>query len=266
MRLDDRKAFMKIALWQTAPHHGPEAACVALTEAARAAHGADVLVAPEMVVGGYVIEASEIVALAARSQEIVAEISRIAVANDIAIVCGLAFPGSPLPMNGAVAIDRTGRELARCAKTHLFGAIDRGRFTPGAALSPVFTLAGWRVALAICYDIEFPEVARALALRGADAILVPTANPVAFDTVATRLVPARAEENAVCVGYANYVGGQGGVTFGGLSCICGADGADLARAGPDTVEMVFAILSRTDLDTARTSLQHRSDRRPDLYI
>lgn len=256
---------MKIALWQTMPHRGPEAACAAMDLAAQAAQGADVLLAPEMILGGYVIDPGEIAANAAKSAAIMANVARIAVRHDIAIVCGLALPGGSLPLNAAIAIDRTGRERARYAKTHLYGPTDHSRFAPGATLSPVFRLAGWRVAMAICYDVEFPEVARALALRGADAILVPTANPVPFDTVATRLVPARAEENAVCVAYANYVGMEGGVTYGGLSCICGPDGADLGRAGPDAPDLIFATLSRGALDAARTGLRHREDRRPDLY-
>lgn len=256
---------MRIALWQTPPHDGTDAALAALERAAEAARGADVLLAPEMVLGGYVVGADRIRAHAAMADRLIGELSRIAVRNDIALICGLALPAHPLPLNAAIAIDRTGRELARYAKTHLFAPTDAGVFSPGDALSPVFPLAGWNVALAICYDIEFPEVARALALRGADAILVPTANPVPFDTVATRLVPARAEENAVCVAYANYVGSEGDVTYGGLSCICGADGGDLARAGPDAPDLIAATLSRDALDAARGQQRHRHDRRPALY-
>lgn len=256
---------MKIAIWQTPPHDGLEAACQGMERAARTARGADVLLAPEVVLGGYAIDAETIRANAARADMVLAEIARIAVLHDMAIICGLALPGTPLPLNAAVAIDRTGRELARYAKTHLYGPTDEGRFMAGDALSPVFDLAGWRVALAICYDIEFPELARTLALRGADAILAPTANMRPFDSVATRLVPARAEENAVCVAYANYVGTEGGVGYGGLSCVCGPDGEDLARGGGDTEEILEATLSREDLVRVRIGLHHRADRRPDLY-
>ena len=105
--------------------------------------------------------------------------------------------------------DRTGAARASYAKTHLYGAVDRAQFAPGPALAAPVELDGWKLGLAICYDIEFPEVARALALAGAEAILVPTANMLPFDGVATRLVPARAEENAVFVAYANYVGRRG---------------------------------------------------------
>ena len=68
-------------------------------------------------------------------------------------------------------------------------------FRAGDALSAIVTVAGLRVALMICYDLEFPEAARTLALRGAELLLVPTALMRPNDAVATRLVPTRAMEN-----------------------------------------------------------------------
>ena len=67
-------------------------------------------------------------------------------------------------------------------------------WTVNTQLSKVITLNGWRISLAICYDVEFPEVVRAFALSGTDLVVIPTANMTAFDSVATRLVPARAEK------------------------------------------------------------------------
>ncbi len=256
---------MKLAVWQTDPLDGIDAALEALDRAAAEAAGADVLLTPEMALGGYAIAPDRIRAHADRAGEVAARVADLAVRHDIAVVCGLALPGHPLPRNGVLAIACTGREVARYAKTHLYRPTDNGRFAAGDALSPVFDLAGWRVALAVCYDIEFPEVARALTLKGADAILVPTANPTGFDTVPLRLVPARAEENAVCIAYANLAGAEGSVTFGGLSCISGADGRDLARAGATGSCVIRATLSRDALEAARAHQTHRADRRPALY-
>ena len=52
----------------------------------------------------------------------------------------------------------------------------------------MFEWNGWRLGLLICYDVEFPEAVRGLALQGADAVLVPTANMMAFDEVPNLLV------------------------------------------------------------------------------
>ncbi len=121
--------------------------------------------------------------------------------------------------------------LAHYRKIQLFGEMERASFRAGEDLPPVFELGGRRFGLLICYDIEFPEHARGLARRGAQAILVPTANPSGYEHVQRLLVPARACENGVFVAYANYCGTDQGLRFGGGSVIAGPDGAALASSG-----------------------------------
>lgn len=258
---------MKLALWQTEPFHDPAQGLDALDHTAQRARamGADLLLTPEMVLGGYNIGAAPCQDLATRADTLIFALKSIAQKHEIALVAGLALPGADKPFNGAIALDKTGAEQQRYHKTHLFGEVDRSQFSPGDVLSGVFQLAGWSVGLAICYDIEFPEVARALRDQGADLILVPTANMIPFDSVATRLVPARAEENAVYVGYANYIGTEGAFTYGGLSCICGPDGDDLARASRSAPDLILAQLDRALLTAHRRVQTHLSDRRLDLY-
>ena len=178
---------------------------------------------------------------------------------------GLARADTAGVFNSCVLIDREGEVLGQYDKTHMFGDVDLAQFTPGAHLSTIHTLAGWKVGLAICYDIEFPEVARDLALRGAEMILVPTANMHPFETVATQLVPARAEENGVGVAYCNYVGEEKPFAYNGLSCVCGPDGGDIARANRQEETLLFATLDRATLNAARSAQTHLQDRRTDLY-
>ncbi len=258
---------MKIALWQTAPLHDIDGAIAALETAAAQAksHGAEIILTPEMVIGGYNVGADRCRDLAAFEDDITRRLVTIARTYGIAIVAGLALGGGDKPYNGAIAIDAAGNVVQRYHKTHLFGDVDQAQFAQGSALSPVFEMSGWRIGLAICYDIEFPEVARHLALAGADLILVPTANMIPYDTVATRLVPARAEENATYVAYANYVGQEGAFTYGGLSCVCGPDGNDLARGTSDTPDILIATLSHIQIATQRDAQRHLVDRRPELY-
>jgi predicted amidohydrolase len=85
-----------------------------------------------------------------------------------------------------------------------------------------------------------------------------------YESVATRLVPARAEENAVYLAYANYAGREGAFHYFGLSCVCGPDGTDLSRAGRGE-EMIFADLDKAELAEARAQATHLADRRPELY-
>lgn len=258
---------MKIALWQTSPQHDQQQALTALSQAAQRAQakGAELILTPEIALGGYNVGPDQCKSLSASANAMIAALQTIARKYEIALVVGLALPGPERPYNGVLVLDAAGTERHRYHKTHLYGDVDRTQFAAGAALSGVFEMNGWSVGLGICYDIEFPEVARALALQGADLILVPTANMKPFDSVATRLVPARAEENAVYLAYANYIGTEGEFTYGGLSCICAPDGSDLARAGQDDPDLLIAELSHTALGTCRKLQNHLADRRADLY-
>jgi len=133
--------------------------------------------------------------------------------------------------NAATAIGADGAILAHYRKIQLYGPMEEASFQRGSTLGPVFDLEGRRAAMLVCYDIEFPGHAAALAQKGADLILVPTANPVGFEHVQRALVPARAHENNAVVAYANLVGDERGLCFGGLSVIAGPDGQPLAMAG-----------------------------------
>ena len=128
----------------------------------------------------------------------------------------------------------------------------------------LYSLAIGPWGLAICYDVEFPELIRAYALAGADIVLVPTANMLPYIGVATRVVPTRAEENEIYVAYANRVGIEGTFEYCGLSCVTGPDGNDAARAS-SSEEMIFAVVSKNEIRRVRSSLSHIKDRRIDLY-
>ncbi|MCP4330396.1 MAG: carbon-nitrogen hydrolase [Alphaproteobacteria bacterium] len=260
---------MRVALYQTTPNRGSVADGLDRLAAAAgqaAAEGADILITPEMFLSGYNIGAEAVRARAEAADGPAARAAaEIARTNKI----GLLYGYPELTTDGAVynaiqLIGADGDMVSDYRKTHLFGAVDRAMFSAGTALARPVIYGGWRLAVAICYDIEFPELARALALAGAEAILVPTANMAPFVSIATRVVPSRAEENEVFVAYANYVGTEGEFDYVGLSCIAGPDGADLARAGV-AEEMIFADFDRAHFESVRQVSTHLGDRRPDLY-
>lgn len=257
---------MNLALLQSLPQPdvGAAVACLQLSAAQAASMGADLLLTPEMFVGGYNIGPEKIVANAAQSDEVIEALRSIALTYKLALAVGLGVPGGARPYNTCLVIGADGTERARYQKTHLYGAVDAAQFSAGMGLSTVFDLHGWKVSLAICYDIEFPEVARSLALKGANLILVPTANMTPFETVATRLVPARAEENALFIAYCNYAGAEGAFAYNGLSCVVGPDGNDRQRA-TDGAQLLFATLDLQDVTKTRRIQTHLEDRRTELY-
>jgi predicted amidohydrolase len=112
--------------------------------------------------------------------------------------------------------------------------------------------------------VEFPENVRLLALAGADFVAVPTASMQPYLFVARSLVQARAYENQVFLAYVNRCGQEQDLSYYGLSCITGPDGADLARAGTGE-ELILADLDPGRLAASRETYTYLRDRRPQLY-
>ena len=231
------------------------------------ANGADLVIFPEMAVTGYNIGADRIRKLAEpHDGAMVKRLMDMAKRHKIGIVCGFPEANGQNVFNSAVLIDSSGTVQAICRKVHLFGDVDREVFSPAESLCSLVEVGDWTVGLAICYDIEFPELVRSYALAGAEIILVPTANMLPYVGVPKRIVPARAEENEIYIAYANRVGVEGPFEYCGLSCVIGPDGVDIARAGEALQdEMIFAEISKEELKNVRKSISHLNDRRSDLY-
>ena len=226
---------------------------------------ADLIIFPEMALTGYNIGADRIRKLAEPCDgPMIQTLRDMAKHHRIGVLCGFPELDGEQVFNAAVIIDATGSVLSICRKAHLFGDVDRAAFSPADTLCPLVQFGDWSVGFAICYDVEFPELVRAYALAGADIVLVPTANMLPYIGIATRVVPARAEENEIYVAYANRVGREGAFEYCGLSCVVGPDGNDVARAGRNE-ELMIADISKETIAHIRSSLSHLNDRRSDLY-
>lgn len=232
-----------------------------------AAQQADILITPEMFLTGYNIGAPAVRAAAQKTDgHVLQQVATLASTHNIAILVG--FPelsDDGLIYNSAAFIEPSGATLCVYRKTHLFGDVDRAQFAAGTVLNAPFTYKGWQVAIAICYDIEFPEVARFYAQAGAELILTPTANMAPFHSVTNNMVPVRAQENALYIAYANYVGSEAEFNYFGLSCICGPMGEDVARATSEGEELIVGTISRQDIENARKSTPYLLDLRSELY-
>ncbi|MEE4716434.1 carbon-nitrogen hydrolase family protein [Pseudomonas alliivorans] len=233
---------------------------------AAAAQGAQVLVCPEMFLTGYSIGARACAELAqAQDGPAAQRIAEIARQYAIAILYG--YPERSVEQrvyNAVQLIDSRGERSSNYRKTHLFSELDKSMFSAGEDLCPVVELNGWRLGMLICYDVEFPENTRRLALAGAELILVPTANMAPFDFVCDVTVRARAFENHCYVVYANYCGSEGEIRYCGLSSVCAPDGSRPALAAQDE-RLLIADLDRVQLAQARTVNDYFKDRRPDVY-
>lgn len=259
---------MKIAISQTAgtaSEIGANLDSLALIAARAGTEAVRLLIMPEMFLTGYHIGRDRVHRLAeAADGPSAMRVAAIAREAGIAILYGYPERAGDTVFNAVRLIDEHGVPRLNYRKTHLFGAVDRQCFTAGDARSVLVELDGLRVGVLICYDLEFGENARLLALDGADLIAVPTAQMHPYAFVPTRLIAARAFENQLYVAYANRCGRERDFDYTGLSCVIAPDGTELARAG-EGEDFIAATLDRQCLAESRRLNTFLRDRRPDLY-
>lgn len=257
---------MKIALYQGPGHlNDPDAAFTLMAAKAQEtkSHGADLLLMPEMYLSGYNIGLANAKKFAL-TMDGLAPARAIAKTHHMALVFGYPERVGDDVANAAVFIGADGEIKQNYRKTHLYGDIDRSMFHAKTTELSCFTYHNYKIALLICYDIEFPEPARVVALAGADIILIPTAQMVPYDVVAKHVIPARAYENQAYIAYANHSGNDDGLEYVGLSSICGPDGVVLAAAGRDEA-MLYAEIDPAHHARVRKADPLLADRRPQLY-
>ncbi len=260
---------MRVGIFQGPPGSGEVARNLDLLDSVAqdaAGRGAGLLICPEMFLTGYAIGA-EATARFAESVDGPSAQRAGAIARTSGLALLYGYPErSPdgRVFNAALLIDRDGRRLANHRKTHLFGDLDRSAFAAGESATTIAELDGLRMGLLICYDVEFPESARLLALAGVDLIAVPTALMQPYAFIPHGLTAARAYENQVFLAYANRCGREADLVYEGASCIVGPDGRDLARAGSGQ-ELILADLDPAAFAASRRINTYLRDRRPELY-
>jgi predicted amidohydrolase len=260
---------MKLALWQTTGFPSDVAANLAALQSsaqAAAAAGAALLLCPECWLCGYNIGADTARLAEAADGSSARRIAAIARQYQVAIAYGFAerdAAGGHI-YNTVQVFGPDGALLSRYRKTHLFGPDERAAYHAGGQFEPPFELGGFKIGLLICYDVEFPEPARSLALMGAELILVPTALTEEYAAVPDFLVPARSVENQLYLAYCNHAGVENGMRFLGGSCLTGMDGKVLAAAGSGEA-LIIGQISKGAQEAAAKIYPYRADRRPELY-
>jgi predicted amidohydrolase len=158
--------------------------------------------------------------------------------------------------NMGFCIDANGMQSR--PKVHPFGP-EKKHFVGGDFIAPIPTRLG-KIGLQICYDLRFPEVARALTLKGADLLVTIAQFPAERKDHWRTLCIARAIENQIHHLACNCAG-QG---FAGGSMIVDPWGRVLKEAGPNQ-ELILEEIDIADRDRIRQKLPCLDDRRPELY-
>ncbi|OPA92846.1 carbon-nitrogen hydrolase [Pseudomonas fluorescens] len=251
---------MKVEFAQLAGRDNDTAYNLERALAAIAACGADtqLIVFPETHLTGF--PSAETVADVAEPLDgpTVQAVIRAARERTIAVVIGLIENDSGQFYNTTVLITPEGIAL-RYRKTHLW-PLERGVVNPGDRYATCMW-NGVRVGLLICYDIEFPETARALGQLGAQLLLVTNGNMDPYGPTHRTAIMARAQENQAFALMVNRVEeGDGDLLFAGGSALVDPFGTLLFEAGRE--EGQFTVeLDLDELVAARKDYRYLDDQR-----
>ncbi len=246
---------MKLGLYQGPPIQGDVEEGFARIEQhlSAAAHaGARMVVFPELFLPGYNQPALHASQSQPQGGDWCRRLASLARQAGCGLTIGWAERAGDAVYNAATALGPDGAVLGHYRKIQLFGPMEQASFAFGDSYC-TFEFDGQSCALMICYDVEFSHHLRAVVGKGAQLVLVPTANPEGFENVSHKTVPAQAFTHAVTIAYANFCGGEGDLTFGGHSLIAAPDGAVLAAA--HTTETLIVTDIAHDVDPALLSTQ-----------
>ncbi len=236
---------------------------------AAAARGAQLVVLPELVLTGYVFASPE----EARAVAIPADDARLlewgAAGQGALVIGGFAELGSDgLLYNSAAVVGPEG-VLAVYRKLHLW---DREKlvFTPGLDAPPLLDTPHGRIAVMICYDLEFPELTRGVALSGADLIAVPTNWPLVPrpdgehpPEVLIAMAAARVSHLAIVA--CDRTGTERGQEWTAGTAVIDENGWVVAGPGVDGVATADLDLTLARNKTLTPLADAFGDRRPEIY-
>ncbi len=165
--------------------------------------------------------------------------------------------------NAAVLVD-AGRLRALYKKIHLFDAFgyqESNLFTPGRNLA-ITEYREFRVGLAVCFDLRFPELFRQMAYQGVSLFIIPSAWYRGEHKLAQWrvLVKARAHENTAFAVAIN----QPSPVFTGHSMVASPMGYAIQEAGEDQTSLLMTLDLR-EIETAKNLVPTLRLSRPDLY-
>ena len=233
-----------------------------------AENNASLIVFPEMFLTGYLIRDR----LAELTEPLpdgpaVTALREKAKALSMGVVMGMpvATPGGK-PYNAIVMIDRDGSVVHMAPKTHMFGGEEK-MFTPGEKLKAFDTSFG-RMGILVCYDGEFPETARTLALDGAKLLIHCAANMTPYEDYHPVYMRARAMENCVYTLYCNYVGAEKRFRYCGQSGAWHPTGRVLAQMDTKKEDLFYVPVDLSEAETSNgflSELDYLNRRRPELY-
>lgn len=224
--------------------------------------GVDIICYPEYLTTGYASEKIDKLAesVPGPSTEKLQSISK---ENNICIVASLIEVFERQNYNTCIFIDQEGKLIGKHRKVHLFYTEPK-YFQRGNEYKTFDTKFG-KVGLMICYDTIFPEVARALALEGAEIIFIPANWPEPFVSQWLLATSARALDNQVWVVAANRIGTDGTFTYFGKSRVVDPYGNSVVECSSNNEEMSIAKIEPKKSEEFKNIVNFLQDRQTKTY-
>ena len=144
---------------------------------------------------------------------------------------------------------------------------EKGYYTPGDNGAPVFDTRFGKIGVAICYDRHYPEYMRAMAVAGAELVVIPQAGSVGEwpDGLYEAELRVAAFQNGYFTALCNRVGAEPKLTFAGESFVCDPMGNVIARAEQGIDEILMCDLDLNEIESSHARQLFLRDRRPELY-
>ena len=144
---------------------------------------------------------------------------------------------------------------------------ERGYYALGNLGAPVYDAGFGKIGVAICYDRHYPEYMRALALAGAEVVIIPQAGAVDEwpDGLYEAEMRVAAFHNGFFTALCNRVGKEPKLEFSGESFVCSPEGSVIARAGKGTEEILFCDLDLDLIPRSHAKKLFLPNRRAELY-
>lgn len=232
-----------------------------VAEAAR--RGSHLIILPELWSTGYALDQAKELA-DTLSTGVFDQVSKIATQHKIAIVGSMLEKRGLEVANSAPFIAPNGRLLGVYRKMHLFRLMNEDHYLQPGSSALSLDLPWGKTALAICYDLRFPELFRRYAIEGAEMIVIPAEWPIERIEHWRTLLQARAIENQLYIVAVNAAGQIGDTTFGGHSMIVDPWGKIIVEAGEEP-GLFTAELEMERVAEVRGRIPVFEDRRPELY-
>jgi predicted amidohydrolase len=225
--------------------------------------GADYILFPELFTTGYIVD-GKIKNLADPIHgDNLKQVQASAKNHNIGVILGFPEYEAGNIYNSAVFINKTGEIIKTYRKIHLYDE-EKNVFTPGEE-SPIIDLPEGKVGIMITYDMEFPELARVLALKGAQMIFILCANMIPYQLHQHVYLRARALENHIFIAATNKVGLENENVFFGESEIIHPTGTTLYKSG-NNEDIAVIQIDLSDSKKAQGLLNYLNNRRPEIYF